>query len=460
MKHTLKVWILLFCFAIISFLFGAVASPLIYSEFQRETSGIQSGIITDTLRNIGKSIRKTPETPNTVAPVKSGDIPIDMKLFSEAYKQVSDNYYGFDSISEKDLVAGMIKGFVDALGDKHSEYFNLDETKKFNETLSGDFEGIGAVIEKNDFGVAVGRIIAGSPAKDVGILSGDIITKANGEELKGLNLNDAVAKIRGPAGTKVELEIIRPGQKEIINKSVTRQKIQIPSVDGKMIDGANIGYIALSIFGEKTADDFEKILRDLLAKNANGIIIDLRDNGGGYLEAAVSILSNFVEKDKVLVTTKEKNPLLNRSYFSYGSDIKQVPIVLLVNENSASASEITAGALRDYGLAILVGTKTYGKGSVQQPFNLSDGSELKVTIAKWYTPKDYGIDKVGITPDIEVKYEKEDFEKKYDRQLEVAKQVLTDLITKKDRKEIIDAYNKKQEDEKKKVIESGTGKTK
>lgn len=383
--------------------------------------------------------------------------PINLDLFNEAYKRISENYYGFDTLSEKDLISGMIKGFTDALGDKHSEYFNIEETKKFNEVLSGDFEGIGAVIEKNDFWVIIERIIAGSPAKEAGLLSGDIITKANNEELKDMSLTEAVSKIRGGANTTVTLEIIRVGQKEIITKIVTRRKIDIPSVDGKIIEGTNVGYVTLSIFGEKTADDFYKILTDLDNKRMTGLIIDLRDNGGGYLETAVSILSNFIEKDKVLVTTKEKNPFLNKSYFSYGNTRKSLPIIVLINENSASASEITAGALKDYNLAILVWKKSYGKGSVQQPFNLSDGSEMKITVAKWYTPKDYGIDKVGINPDIEIKFEKEDYEKKYDRQLEEGKKILLDFIKTGDKQKTVEEYLKNKEVLAKKIGETATG---
>lgn len=398
-----------------------------------------------------KTIPPTPQSTNTEKP------PINLDLFYEAYKQASENYYGFDSLSEKDLVSGIIKGFIGSFGDKHSEYFDIDETKKFNEVLSWDFEWIGAVIEKNDFWVIIERIIAGSPAKDAGLLSGDIITKANNEELKNINLTDAVAKIRGKAGTSVALEIIRPGQKEIITKTVTRRKIDIPSVEGKIIDGTSIGYIALSIFGEKTAEDFIRTLTEIEDKKATGLIIDLRDNGGGYLETAVSILSNFVEKDKILVTTKEKNPFFNRSYFSYGNLGKKLPIVVLINENSASASEITAWALKDYNLAILVGQKSYGKGSVQQPFNLSDGSEMKITIAKWYTPKDNLIDKIGINPDIEVKFEKEDYDKKYDRQLEEAKKILSQFIITGDKQKTVDTYLKEREIAAKKLLDTSTG---
>lgn len=378
----------------------------------------------------------------------------NLELFYEVYKKTTENYYGFEDISEKDLVSGMIRGFIEALWDKHSEYFTIEETKKFNEMLSGDFEGIGAVIEKNDFWVKIERIIAGSPAKESGLLSGDIIIKANNEELKEINLMEAVEKIRGKAGTTVSLEIIREGEKEIITKIVTRRKIDIPSVEGKILENTNFWYITLSIFGEKTAEDFYKNLSDIEKQNPKGIIIDLRDNGGGYLETAVSILSNFIEKDKILVTTKEKNSFLNKSYFSYGNERKNIPIIILINENSASASEIVAGALKDYNLAILIGKKSYGKGSVQQPFELSDGSEIKITVAKWYTPKDYGIDKIGITPDIEVDFEKEDYENKYDRQLEEAKKILSEFILKKDREKTIEEYKEMLQ---KKIPETSTG---
>lgn len=356
---------------------------------------------------------------------------IDLKLLWETYNIIKENYYSFDSISKKDIVYGIIKGFTQSLKDKHTEYFTPEETEKFNEALNGDFEGIGAVILESDFGVFVDRILAGSPAKEADIRSGDIITKANNIELKGLELSDAVKKIRWPAGSKVTLEIIRAGELEKITKEVVRRKIEVPSVDSKTLSGS-IGYITLSIFWEKTAEDFEKQLSALYTQNINGLIIDLRDNGWGFLDSAVSILSNFIEKDKVLVTTKEKNPFLNRSYFSAGSTLqknKKIPIVILINGNSASASEITAGALKDYKLAILVGEKSYGKGSVQEPFTLSDGSEIKVTVAKWYTPLDHGIDGIGIKPDKEVEFKKEDYEKKYDRQLEEGKKILEQYIS-------------------------------
>lgn len=245
-----KIFISLICF--LSFLLGIVANSIFpLNAFEQR---IQTFL----------KIKNIPDISvlQTDAPIQKKP-SIDLKLFYEAYNKASEKYYGFDTLSEKDLVAGMIKGFIESFGDKHSEYFDIEETKKFNEVLSGDFEGIGAVIEKNDFGVVIERIIAGSPAKESGLISGDIITKANNEELKDLTINEAVSKIRGKANTVVNLEIIRPGQKEIITKAVTRRKIDIPSVDGKVIEGTKIGYIALSIFGEKTAEDFDKTLIDL-----------------------------------------------------------------------------------------------------------------------------------------------------------------------------------------------------
>lgn len=194
-----------------------------------------------------------------------------------------------------------------------------------------------------------------------------------------------------------------------------------------MIEGTKTAYVMLSMFGEKTASEFAKTYGELRAQGAETLILDLRDNGGGLLETAVEILSNFVPKDKVLVTTKENNPFMNRSYFSYGPSDIAIPVVVLVNENTASASEITAGALKDYGKAVIVGTKTYGKGSVQQPFVLSDGSELKITVAKWYTPSDRGIDKIGIEPDVNVEFKKEDYENRFDRQLDTAKKVVEEI---------------------------------
>lgn len=428
-------------FAVIAYCVGVLSAPYVKIGVDRYVLGKNGETVETKLSDTGETVG-------------------DLARFNEAFRILKENYYGFDSVSNNDLVSGMIKGTVDSLGDKHSNYFDIDETKKFNEALSGDFEGIGAVVDKSDFGVSVQQILAGSPAKEAGVLNGDIISKAGGVKLEGLGLSDAIDHIRGPAGTVVDLEILRAGEGHPITKQVTRRKISVPSVEGKMIEGTKIAHITLSVFGEKTAFEFLKAYSDLKKEGAQALILDLRDNGGGLLETAVNILSNFVPRDKLLVTTKENNAFMNRSYFSSGPGDVNIPIVLLVNENTASASEITAGALKDYEKAIIVGTKTYGKGSVQQPFVLSDGSELKITVAKWYTPLDHGIDKVGIDPDVAVNFEKEDYDKHYDRQLEEAKTVAEKLM-KSNRASVLAEYSKRAETarEEEKKAETATGKT-
>jgi carboxyl-terminal processing protease len=218
----------------------------------------------------------------------------------------------------------------------------------------------------------------------------------------------------------------------------------------------NVGYIILSIFWEKSGDEFRQALTDMNGKNIKWLIIDLRDDWGWYLETAVSVLSNFIEKDKVLVVTKEKNPLNNRSYFSYWSNFKKIPVVVLINWNSASASEITAWALKDYNLAILVWEKSYWKWSVQEPFVLSDWSEIKITVAKWYTPLDHLIDWIWINPDIEVLYKKEDYDKKYDRQFEEAKNILSKFIETGDINKTKEFFKLKKQEELKQKLDTIT----
>lgn len=354
---------------------------------------------------------------------------LNLETFWKAYNIINKNYYSSDTIKQEKLVYWATKWLVDAMGDKFSEFMPPEENKKFMENLSWDFEWIWAVVDKNEMWVLVDRVIKGSPALKNDIRKWDIIMKANDIDLSDLSLYDAVAKIKWTAGTKVNLTIFRAGEKELLKKEVTREKITIPSVDSKILDKTNIGYIALNIFGENTVSEFNTSLEDLKAKKVSGIIIDLRDNWGWFLQSAVDILSNFTTKWKLLVTTKYKNSLMNNYYYSDNiGDVTKIPLVILVNENTASASEITAWALRDYNLAIITGKKSYGKWSVQEPFDLWDGSMLKLTIAKWYTPKDKNIDKEWIKPDIEIDFKKEDFEKSYDRQLEESKKILESFI--------------------------------
>ena len=348
--------------------------------------------------------------------------PVDLGPLRETYGLVHDNFFSFGTLSGKTAAYGIAKGFVESLGDRHTQFFDPDEAKRFQEALSGDFEGIGAYVDKADFGVYVQQVIAGSPAKEAGVQQGDVILTSNGAELKSLSLPDAIAKIRGPDGSWAELGVLRPGKAGTLTIKVQRRKITIPSVEAKTLSGGE-AYIQVSSFGEKTADEFSKELSKAYERGAKGLILDLRDNGGGYLETAVEMLSQFLDKGRVTVTVKQSGAK-DQTYLSRGRTWPQVPVVVLVNGNSASASEITAGALKEHGVAVLVGRRTFGKGSVQQPFELSDGSEVKITVAHWFTPDGNGIDGKGIEPDVPVDFVQEDFDKKFDRQLDVARKVL------------------------------------
>ncbi|NVP17966.1 S41 family peptidase [Candidatus Gracilibacteria bacterium] len=378
--------------------------------------------------------------------LKSNNLPsiyldsntLNLTKYWSVYDIIKREYFDNNTINNNDLLEKSIYGLVEGLGDRHSSYLNKEENQSFNESLSGDFEGIGAVVEVHPLGVNIDRIIKGSPAKNYDLRTGDILISANGEKLEGLNLFEAVEKIKGPAGSKVVLEILREGEESIIEKEVVREKIKIPSVDIEFLDG-EIAYISLNMFGDDTSSEFRKALDS--ARDTKGLIIDLRDNGGGYLISAVEILSEFIDNGENIVVTKYKDEKNNQYYKSINSgEIYNGKIVVLINENSASASEITAGALKDYQKAIIVGKKSYGKGSVQEPFDLGDGSMLKLTVAKWFTPKGINIDDEGILPDIEIDFLEEDYINKYDRQKEESKKILKLFIEKKALNLTIDTY--------------------
>ncbi|ATU05556.1 hypothetical protein BKN14_03860 [Candidatus Gracilibacteria bacterium HOT-871] len=362
---------------------------------------------------------------------------LNLDKYFSVYDKIKDNYYDFGDVKKEDLVEKSIVGLVSGLNDPYTEYFNPNENKNFMSSLSGDFEGIGAVLEKVDLGVKITSVVENSPAETAGIKPGDIVTDVNGTNIAKMSTTEVIALIKGPAGKEVNL-VLKRGD-ETIEKQLFTKAIVIPSIAGKEIDD-DIGYIGVATFGDKTGTEFKKELEKL--KNKKGIIIDLRDNGGGYLEIAVNMLENFIKRGDVIAYTKYKDGKKDTYYSRSLGDLYNGKIVVLMNGFSASASEIFAGVMKDYQKAILVGEKTYGKGSVQQPIELKDGSMIKITIAKWFTPKDKNIDKEGIEPDVEVKLTKEDVEKKYDRQLEEAKKVLKSYLNSTSMQLSIDNYKK------------------
>jgi len=355
---------------------------------------------------------------------------LDLDLFWRVYNIIDKNYYSKSSIEKKNLEYWIIKWLVDSLWDKHSEFLIPEDTKIFLDSLSWDFEWIWAVIEKHDFWVIIDRVLAWSPALEWWLLKWDIIVEANEVQLQDLSVREAVEYIKWPAWTVVNLKIIRSWEPDFIYKEITRQKITIPSVESRDLEKENIWYIILSNFWEHTSEEFKNILNEFKNDdNIEGIIIDLRDNWGWYLQSAIDITSEFLQKGDLIVETKYRDDFYNNKYTSTNKwSIFNKKIVILINWNSASASEIMAWALRDYKKAILVWTKTYWKWSVQQPFELPDGSLLKLTIAKWYTPSWHSIEWNWIEPDIKVELTRQDYQEKNDRQLNTAIEVLESYI--------------------------------
>lgn len=386
---------------------------------------------------------------NTQNQSYSWDLGLDLSLVKEVYDEIKKEYYDIESVKKEDITSWLVSWMVQSLWDRHSEYMTKKEKDSFEETLAWDFEWIWAVVEKLDnVWVRVSMVVKDSPAKKSGILINDIITKADWNELKDLNLYDAVNLIKWKAWTKVKLSIIRETELDIIEKEITREKVVVPTVQTEFFEEEKIWYIALNLFWDNASEEVKDALNEMKEKNVDWIIIDLRDNWWWYLESSVEILSNFIEKWKILVKTRYRDWLLDDVYYSSNTwGIFDKKIVVLVNWNSASASEITAGALKEYKKAVLVWEKTFWKWSVQKPVDLSNGWLLKLTIAKWFTPDWVNIDKDWINPDIEISFIEEDYEKQYDRQLEEAKKVLKIFIDNSTPQIAVDKYKESIKDE-------------
>ncbi len=294
------------------------------------------------------------------------------------------------------------KAMVSGLDDKYAAYYTKDEYKDISEKTKGEFCGIGAYISqgKNDNSLKVAGVVKGGPAEKAGIKKGDIIVEVDGENIQGKDSSYAVSKMKGKKGTNVSISVMRKGNKKPITFNIKREVIHDNTVSYKMLDN-NIGYISVSAFETVTKKQFKSAVDCLEKKNEKGLIIDLRDNGGGLLDTALDMLDQILPK-KLVVYTKDKNGVAEEYYTKDDKEIN-IPIVILVNGNSASASEVFCGALRDYGKAKLLGTKTFGKGIVQSSFAFRDGTGLKFTTSKYYTPKGINIHGTGFEPDIKVK---------------------------------------------------------
>jgi len=323
----------------------------------------------------------------------------------DALEQLIDKYYlnDIDTVAEEN---GMYKGLVESLNDPYSVYYTSEEYTALQESTSGTYCGIGATVSQAiDTGViTIVKPFSTGPAYTAGILPGDTIYKVSGQEVAGTDLAAVVSNMKGSADTEVILTIIRDGITDPFDVTINRKKIEVPTIEYSMLEN-NIGYISVSEFDEVTADQYKAALVDLNNQGMTGLVVDLRDNPGGLVTTVVSMLDEMLPKG-IVVYTEDKYGK-KTDYIS--SDDKQftLPLAVLVNKNSASASEIFAGAIQDYGTGTIVGVTSYGKGIVQSIIPLTDGAAVKLTVANYYTPKGRSIHKIGITPDIEVKLSEE-----------------------------------------------------
>lgn len=360
----------------------------------------------------------TNETPTT----KDADLNVLFKPFWQAWSLVHDLYVD-QPVDNTKLMRGAIQGMLASLGDKHTGYIEPELLQQENAQLSGEYEGIGAYVDTTGEFLIITSPMPGSPAEKAGLKTNDKVIKIDGESMTGKDGQYALTKVLGPKGTKVTLTILREGVEAPFDVTITREKIEIASVTSKMLDD-KIGYVQITTFGDKTAPELKKALKDLIAKKATGLVIDLRNNGGGFLTSAVDVGSQFIDSGTLM-------------YEQYGSgDMKEykikpgglatdMPIVVLVNEGTASASEIVAGAIQDLGRGKLVGMTTYGKGSVQNWIDLEDNQgAVRITIARWLTPNKRQINELGLKPDVEIQFTEEDLKNMLDVQLNKAIEVL------------------------------------
>ncbi|MBI3159940.1 MAG: S41 family peptidase [Chloroflexi bacterium] len=324
------------------------------------------------------------------------------------------------------LMQESLRGMVAGLGDAHTSYMNPDEYYQSQIGLEGNYEGIGAWVDPTAEYLTIIAPMEGSPAEKAGLQPGDRIIAVDGDDMTGIDGNLVIRRVLGPAGSVVVLTIERDGVEEPFDVSITRAHITIPTTDSEMLEG-DIAYLHLYNFGAESAREFDEVLKELLAQNPRGLIIDLRNNGGGYLHAAVAITSEFLEQGEIVLYEEYGDGARDEYEAQSGGRALDIPIVILVNEGTASAAEILAGALQDYGRATLVGTITFGKGSVQLPIELSaQQGALRITIARWLTPDERHIQGVGLTPDILVEITQADIDAGLDPQLEQALQLLLD----------------------------------
>jgi carboxyl-terminal processing protease len=403
--------LLIFISTIVIFALGWSASIFYYSNAYTESDGTQ--IIYTTKDTSTGSIKD-----------------MDLSLFWDVWGIVDDNYVNEGKLTdEDDIVYGAIKGLVNSLEDPYSVFMTPKETEDFNVSLSGSLEGIGAELVMEDGLLTVLAPIKDSPAEAAGLKSKDIIFLIDDEHVAEMTFFESVMKIRGEKGTQVSLTIVREDVEEPLVINIIRDEINLSSVYYEMLE-EGIAYINISQFTDQTNAEFDKAVQEILLQGAEGLILDLRYNGGGYLDVSIDILSEFVQEEQIGVIIAKRDPNDKEVQYTQGeSSLPDIPLVVLINESSASAAEILAGALQDYKRGVLIGTQSYGKGTVQEVDLLEDGSSLRLTVAKWLTPSGREIEEIGIEPDVIVELDLDELEAGTDSQLKEAIRYIKSLET-------------------------------
>lgn len=352
---------------------------------------------------------------------------VDFNLFWDAWRLIQSDYVKSDELDTQEMVYGAVRGLLSSLGDPYSTFFDPKEAKKFSENVTGNFSGIGIEIGVKKNVLTVISPMEGTPAWEAGLKPGDQIVAIDGKESFGMSSEEAVDLIRGLAGTEVKLTIFRSSFDKPQDFTIKREEIFVPSVKTEFLQN-NIAHITLSSFSDNTNYEFYRAVLEIFVKNSPAVILDLRNNPGGYLEVSVDLAGWFLKRGDVVVRESVKGE--NETVFKASGNqaLLDVPIVILVNEGSASASEILAGALRDNRQIKIIGEKTFGKGSVQEVENMVNDSMIKLTIAEWLTPNGLSLNDNGLEPDYKVELTDEDYENDKDPQLDKAVEVVQQLI--------------------------------
>ena len=365
--------------------------------------------------SVGYFVGQQPDAAPVSAQVDNTDEIFD--TFFEVYDLVNQRY--IDPLDQETLMIGAINGMLESIGDEDTGYMNAEEYERWNQSLSGEFEGIGATVRQDEEtgGLAIVAPLDDSPAEGAGILPGDIIVEVGGEDITDLTQTEIINRVRGPAGSIVRLGILREGEDGLIEITVIRDRIVLPDIEFRLLDN-NVGYVRLFQFSNDTGANLQDALEELEAENLNGLVLDLRNNPGGFLETSLQVISQFVIEGPILI---EQLPGDQERVFeaSGSATAPTVPLAVLVDAGSASASELVAGSLRDLERAVIVGMPTFGKNTVQTIHPVSSGGAVRVTIARWVTPDGVSVHGEGLMPDVEIELDPES-DVDFDNQLSAA----------------------------------------